>query len=179
MLDPNFTLGAILDIGRNGIVLWPNDDLWTQQPLFGGILSTSIDAFDITYDSENNRVVTTIDGAFIPQLSSENSNDNVIPFSGIQLSSEGALSISGDQLDLESAPSETEALDLLANLSPIKLINDAFLIESIRLVNDSSGLKLDLSGRVTLPNYRSFAPGRNLSDLNPSLPVSMDQLTGI
>jgi len=173
MLDPNFTLGAILDIGRNGIVLWPNDDLWTQQPLFGGILSTSIDAFDITYDSENNRVVTTIDGAFIPQLSSENSNDNVIPFSGIQLSSEGALSISGDQLDLESAPSETEALDLLANLSPIKLINDAFLIESIRLVNDSSGLKLDLSGRVTLPNYRSFAPGRNLSDLNPSLPVSM------
>ena len=174
MLDPNFTLGAILDIGRNGIVLWPNDDLWIQQPLFGGILSTSIDAFDITYDSAMNRVVTTIDGAFIPQLSPESSNDNVIPFSGIQLSSEGVLSISGDQFDLTSSPStNTESLDLLANLSPIKLINDAFLIDSIKLINDSTGLKLDLSGRVTLPNYRSYAPGINLSNLNPSLPVSM------
>nr|MBX2821420.1 hypothetical protein [Rhodothermaceae bacterium] len=174
MLDPGFTLGAILDIGENGIELWPNDDLWIQQPLFGGILSTSIDALDIVYDADNNRVLTTIDGAFIPQLSVENSNDNVIPFSGIQLSSEGTLSITGDQLDQTSnTTTETEALELLTNLSPIKLINDAFLIESLRLVNDSTGLNLDLSGRVTLPNYRSYAPGRNLSDLNPTLPVSM------
>ena len=172
VLAPEFSLGALIDIGRNGITVWTNDDLDTPQLLFGGILTSEIEAFNFEYDQNNKAVITTIDGAFIPQLSPSSTNENRIPFSGIQLSSIGTISLDGDfQTQANSSTKGQETLELLNNVSSIKLLDDAFVVNSMQLVNENNQLSLNVGGQLFLPNYDSYSPGVNLAKLNRPLPV--------
>ena len=173
LFDPGFSLGAMIDIGRSGIELWPDDELETSQSLFGGVLSALIDDLDFEYNAEANVVIATLDGVFIPELSQANSNENQIPFSSIQISSKGQLSITGRNLlgQIDSSHVQEESLDLLQNLSPFKLVDEAFIIDSIKLVNDKHGFSLDLEGQVFLPNFGAYAPNFNMAKLNRPLPA--------
>ena len=173
-LDPSFSLGAMIDIGRDGVVLWPNDELWGTQSLFGGVISAAIDAFNFAFDPQTHTVLTTIDGAFLTELTSRTTNDNRIPFSGLQLSSAGTLSLSENiSTDPNTSFSPAESRNLLANQSNIRLIDDALAFTSITLSNDSSGLSLNLGGQLYLPNYRSYTPGFNIPKFNTALPVAI------
>lgn len=170
--NPGFSLGALIDIDRNGITLWPNDDLLELQSLFGGALSSVIEAFDIEYNPVENSVLTTIDGAFIPPFSTSGTNESLIPFSGIQLSSTGKISLLGNiSGQTEPSDSEQESLDLLRNLSSMKLLDDAFVINSIKLINEDSRVAMNLEGGVYLPDLDSYSPGFNVPKLRQPLPA--------
>ncbi len=153
-IGSEFDLGVSLEFSQAGISVWQNDDLDDSRPLFGGFLDTSVEAVALRYDEGRGVITATLDGAFKPQIGegSSASPDDVLPFSGMQLRTDGTVSLN------ENMPSDSlrggtipQRINLLENLSPLSVVSDAYSIESILLSADSLGLALDLSGTVRLP----------------------------
>ena len=175
-IGPGFDLNVSIEIGPSGINVWQNGPSDGPRTLFGELFSVQIEGLDLRYVPEHEVITALFDGTLSTKLittnSSVSSRNDLLPFSGFQFSTDGHISLA-DEFAVRSASDSTSSrFDLLANQSPVVVLDDQFTIDRLLLSSDSTGMKLDVVGNVTLPDF-STSPSSVTGDSYIDLPVSL------
>lgn len=159
-INSNFRTEVALEIGPGGIYVWQSNAPADPVPFFNGFLTAYVNAVDIFYDATAQTLVTTVDGDFSPAITANQnprgSNEpiDLLPFSGLELSTNGTVALqtsTGRLSSSGSSESEQETLPLLDGLPRISVIAQHFWIEELMLRTPGKGLLVEVQGSVRLP----------------------------